>query len=428
MSSLQSHNSTPGVKRQRGFIITVELILITTILVIGTLAGVVAIRDALVKQYAQKQSREVYVSDANGQVLGKAVDFDEHDAPRIPYIDRTLPPGTDGVQRNYRVLIGVRDDRFTSREPVYYSTENCTGTPCIKATSDERADSYDVASDGAAGAVSYLNALQGGPNYGIGRDTSGGFKGYLYRETSVACPFTPDAVVSRYISQKVVPGLPCEPVATSSGGTTTTGTTGGTSGPNIVEAYTDCIVGTDLTGAIIPCSCPSGYTDEGDVINAIDAEIQNSVNVGVDATRGFVKDLVPLQVGTICCPSGYSLDPANLADTVAFAILVPSIELAIGTVGSVDAKIQTTIQAVDDVLNNTALQCVQDGVAPPTDSGTVVESSVERTLQLHLAEPVSSPNDQTQNALAPFSAPFQVNLPADVAEDSWIYIPPDGEG
>ncbi len=426
--SFRSVNSRP--QRQRGFIITIELILITTVLIIGTLVGVVAIRDALVKHYAQKQSREVYVSDANGSVLGKALDFDEHDAPRIPYIDRTAPAGSDGVQRNFRALIGVRDDRFTSREPVYYPTANCTGTPCIKSTSNELSDSYDIAGDGAAGAVSYLSALQAGPNYAIGNSGTD-VKGFLFRETSAACPYSPEMVGSRYVSQKVVPGLPCESVAPASGAAEP-GTGGATnaSGPDITDAYTDCIVGTDITGAIIPCSCPSGYSSEGDVINALDAEIQNSVNVGIDATRGFVKNLVALEIGTICCQDGYSLAPSNLADTVAFAILVPSIELAIGSVGGVDRKVQQTIESVDDALfNEPTLQCVRDGGASTTDPvDPVVDASVERSLQLRLAEPVPSANDESQNALAPFAAPFQVNLPANVASDDWIYIPPDGEG
>ncbi len=291
-------------------------------------------------------------------------------------------------------------------------------------------DSYDIAGDGAAGAVSYLSALQAGPNYAIGNSGTD-VKGFLFRETSAACPYSPEMVGSRYVSQKVVPGLPCESVAPASGAAEP-GTGGATnaSGPDITDAYTDCIVGTDITGAIIPCSCPSGYSSEGDVINALDAEIQNSVNVGIDATRGFVKNLVALEIGTICCQDGYSLAPSNLADTVAFAILVPSIELAIGSVGGVDRKVQQTIESVDDALfNEPTLQCVRDGGASTTDPvDPVVDASVERSLQLRLAEPVPSANDESQNALAPFAAPFQVNLPANVASDDWIYIPPDGEG
>ena len=81
------------------FVITLELILLVTILFIGTLVGIVAIRDALIKRYVSQQSQVTVVVDAEGRLLGEAVGFDEHDAPRLFYIDRTQ-------STNYRTLIG----------------------------------------------------------------------------------------------------------------------------------------------------------------------------------------------------------------------------------------------------------------------------------------------------------------------------------
>ncbi len=430
MSFVESNLKKRQIPRskQRGFIITIELILITTILVIGSFVGIVAIRDALVKHYAQKQSREVYVSDASGIVLGQAVDYDEHEAPRIPYIDRTAPVDADGIQRNYRALIGVRDDRFTGREPVYYHGLNCTGTPCIKASSDERADSYDIAGDGAAGAVGYLYALQGGPTYAIGSAPSG-VQGYLYRQGAQACPYTPDQIQSRYISQKVVPGIPCENVSASSGSASadTTATATSSDATAVTDAYTDCIVGAPIGGVLSSCSCPSGYNEQNDVISAADAEIQQSIDAGITATLGFVKGLQPYQVGTICCQDGYALDDTGLGDTIAYAVIEPALQdLALDA-----RKLARTLEAVSAALPNqqTTFQCfagtppAEPPAEPPSES-----PSVERTLVLKLAEPVTTPDDATQNALAPFTAPFRVNLPTNVADDNWIYIPPDGEG
>ena len=151
MQMTQTHTRARAAKRrQGGFIITVELLLIATILVIGSIVGVIAIRDALVKRIAQQRSQAVLVIDDSGRVLGEALGFDEHEAPLVSYIDRTVPPAApDPDHRNYRALIGVRDDRFTTREPVYYSGENCTGTPCMKLASDEDTDS--IGYDGIAG-------------------------------------------------------------------------------------------------------------------------------------------------------------------------------------------------------------------------------------------------------------------------------------
>lgn len=168
---------------QGGFVITLELIIIISILGFGTLVGIVMIRDALVKHYVAKQSSEALVADAEGRILGEAIGFDEHDAPRIFYVDRSQ-------ETIYRTLISVRDDRFTSREAVYYSGTACTGVPCIKAISDELASSRGTDYLPGTGNVSYFNALQGGPNYAVGRGTTG-LPGHLFRESALVCPVPP---------------------------------------------------------------------------------------------------------------------------------------------------------------------------------------------------------------------------------------------
>ncbi len=258
--------------KQRGFVLTVEFILITTILIIGSFVGVIAIRDALIKYKFKQLDRSVIVSDANNRVLGPMVGFDEHEAPLLFFIDRTLSPDNEGREQAFRALIGIRDDRFTSREPIYYTQLNCKGDPCIKPTSSERLDNrgVDIASTDT-GAVSYFHALQDGPNYAIGQDPSGGLKGFLYRESVEACPVNVITAVtgSRYISQKVVFGSPCEspftlPLPTGDA-------------PRLCPSQANdgsllCPqVGPDACGVTErngqnKCACPDGYYDAGSLL------------------------------------------------------------------------------------------------------------------------------------------------------------------
>lgn len=187
---------------QQGYILTIELILIITILIIGSIGGVILVRDALIKRYHTKVDNQITVVDANNTPLGIAIGFDEHQAPLIFYTDRQ-------ANATYRALIGIRDDRFTSREAIYYDAPNCQGNPCIKSLSDEFSDSLGVSNTANSGNVSYINALQQGPNYAIGQ-LSNSVMGQLLKSTALACPATGDEIVSRYMSQKVVTGNPCE--------------------------------------------------------------------------------------------------------------------------------------------------------------------------------------------------------------------------
>ena len=193
--------------KNAGFILSLELLLILTVLGIGLVVGVVAVRDAVFQYMISQQNNEAFVSDSNGDSLGVAVGFDEHEAPLLMFTDSS-------GDTPYRALIGIRDDRFTTREPVYYTLPNCQGDPCVKSTSNEALDSSGTERLPGTGAVSYFNALQGGPNYAIGAGADGErLKGNLYREAPEACEVTIlNAVLgSRWNSQKVVSGEPCEP-------------------------------------------------------------------------------------------------------------------------------------------------------------------------------------------------------------------------
>lgn len=411
-------------QRQAGFIITIELILIVTILVIGSLAGLVMIRDALVKRMVIKQGNEITVYDANGVALGKAIALDEHQAPIVPYIDRSVPPAVpDPAHRNYRALIGVRDDRFTSREPVYYSGPDCTGTPCIKATSDEVADNTGVSGIPATGAVSYLNALQGGPNYAIGASPDG-IKGHLYRSTALACPVAPADIQSRYLSQLVVVGSPCQ--SRTAGGGTSTGSNTVTTPAFSATAtgQTVCDPATDPTGTCLclidpaACNCAqAGGESQSNILAANDPAIQAALDsalltLQLSGNQFAERVTAPIPVGDICCEAGSTLSEADLVDTVSFIALIGALE-AQGLPSGQETQILDQIG-----LTSGQLQCIPDS-APP-------EESVDwGSLVTLAAEPVPDPGDAQRNALDRFAAPFLVNLPAD-AVDSWISTPPDG--
>lgn len=376
---------------QGGFILTIELLLITTVLIIGSFVGIVAIRDALFTQAQLKQSRSAFVIDSNGTRLGAAVDYDEHDAPRIPYIDRSVSPlAPDPNHRNYRVLLSVRDDRFTSREPLYYSGENCTGTPCIKTTSDEISDNVGPDGVSGSGSVSYLNALQGGPNYAVGISPDR-IKGHLFRETSEACPVAVEEIRSRYISKKVVAGTPCESFNIE----------------NNVPASTECLI-----NALQDCSCPAGSTSQGEILENYLGPIDSLLN----ETLGTLSLLVPIlpsgiDIGTLCCPVGTVLeDDNNLINAVVYTALSSVIEqLSLGPI------VEGLVKEILDPLYGEP-RCIS-------------------AVTLRNAQEVLSPNDPSQNALAPFTAPFSVNLPSDInAQDAvysasgFIFVAPDKEG
>jgi hypothetical protein len=270
---------SPGRERgQAGFILTMEMILIFTILGIGLLVGIVAIRNALFKLYVTRQAHAVYVYDSDDppKRLARVRDFDEHEAPRLFYNDRGVEwPAGGGELHNFRAMIGVRDDRFTSRHRIFYKGEGCTGDPCIAGASVEASDNEGVGfvqdSDGTdeltrsiqeAGGMGYLYALQrigepggvAGPSYGIGRDVDepiSGLPGTLYRQTATTC--SAGDIQSRWTSQRVTAAEPCEPFV---------GETDGFKCPSAAGQCTPaasslCVV----SGGT--CSCPAGYIDDG---------------------------------------------------------------------------------------------------------------------------------------------------------------------
>jgi hypothetical protein len=187
-----------------GFILSLEAVLLFCLLGIGLLVGVVVLRDVLVKYYLSRQDDRFLIADSSEppKLIGNAVGFDEHDAPQVIFVDyhdadtNPLPNGF-----NFRTLIGVRDDRFTSRQPVFYATPNCSAAPvCIARPGSEQAHSLIASLTGTTGSISYLNALQGnGPSYAVGRDLSvSAAQDLLYRSSATQCDVE---LLSMWVSQ-----------------------------------------------------------------------------------------------------------------------------------------------------------------------------------------------------------------------------------
>lgn len=380
---------------QQGYILTIELILIITILIIGSIGGVILVRDALIKRHQTKVDNQITVVDANNRPLGIAVSFDEHQAPLIFYTDR-------GANNTYRALIGIRDDRFTSREAVYYDAPNCQGNPCLKGLSDEATDSQGVSKLNNTGNVSYINALQQGPNYAIGQ-LGNSVIGQLLRSTPKQCPANSEQILSRYVSQKVVTGSPCESFEIDKQPADSSCLVG-------VTALGNPLLGTSDQGLSQSCdTCQTGYESQGDILDLYLPQVEPLLNTALNALSLVgIGTNVDIELGTICCPEGTRLeDDENIVETLVFTIL------------------QTTFEMVGiDLVNNLiisetlSLIGIEPGITYCKTSLNLVNA--EQVINITTGEP----------ALSSLTPPFKVLLPVHSGQNrtTWIHTPPKGEG
>jgi len=380
---------------QQGYILTIELILIITILIIGSIGGVILVRDALIKRHQTKVDNQITVVDANNRPLGIAVSFDEHQAPLIFYTDR-------GANNTYRALIGIRDDRFTSREAVYYDAPNCQGNPCLKGLSDEATDSQGVSKLNNTGNVSYINALQQGPNYAIGQ-LGNTVIGQLLRSTPEQCPANSEQILSRYVSQKVVTGSPCESFEIDKQPADSSCLVG-------VTALGNPLLGTSDQGLSQSCdTCQAGYESQGDILDLYLPQVEPLLNTALNALSLVgIGTSVDIELGTICCPEGTRLEEdENIVETLVFTVLKTTFEL----VG---------IDLVNNLIISETLSLI--GIEPGV-------TYCKTSLNLVNAEPVINitTGEPALNSLTP---PFKVLLPVHSGQNgtTWIHTPPKGEG
>ncbi|MBB1344943.1 hypothetical protein [Pseudoalteromonas sp. SG45-2] len=380
---------------QQGYILTIELILIITILIIGSIGGVILVRDALIKRHQTKVDNQITVVDANNRPLGIAVSFDEHQAPLIFYTDR-------GANNTYRALIGIRDDRFTSREAVYYDAPNCQGSPCLKGLSDEATDSQGVSKLNNTGNVSYINALQQGPNYAIGQ-LGNSVIGQLLRSTPQQCPANSEQILSRYVSQKVVTGSPCESFEIDKQPADSSCLVG-------VTALGNPLLGTSDQGLSQSCdTCQTGYESQGDILDLYLPQVEPLLNTALNALSLVgIGTNVDIELGTICCPEGTRLeDDENIVETLVFTILQTTFEL----VG---------IDLVNNLIISETLNLIgiEPGITYCKTSLNLVNA--EQVINITTGEP----------ALSSLTPPFKVLLPVHSGQNrtTWIHTPPKGEG
>ncbi|MBH0077100.1 hypothetical protein I6F48_16360 [Pseudoalteromonas sp. SWYJ118] len=380
---------------QQGYILTIELILIITILIIGSIGGVILVRDALIKRHQTKVDNQITVVDANNTPLGIAVSFDEHQAPLIFYTDR-------GANSTYRALISIRDDRFTSREAVYYDAPNCQGNPCLKGLSDEATDSQGVSKLNNTGNISYINALQQGPNYAIGQ-LGNTVIGQLLRSTPQQCPANSEQILSRYVSQKVVTGSPCESFEIDKQPADSSCLVG-------VTALGNPLLGTSDQGLSQSCdSCQTGYESQGDILDLYLPQVEPLLNTALNALSLVgIGTSVDIELGTICCPEGTRLEEdENIVETLIFTILQTTFELA-------------GIDLVNNLIISETLSLIgiEPGITYCKTSLNLVNA--EQVINITTGEP----------ALSSLTPPFKVLLPVHSGQNSttWIHTPPKGEG
>tara|TARA_R100001377_G_scaffold82177_2_gene62301 strand:- start:5357 stop:6169 length:813 start_codon:yes stop_codon:yes gene_type:complete len=203
----------PPKRKQTGFILSLEAVLLFTVLGIGLLLGLSALRNALFKYYVSQQDERFIAADSSvpAILIGKVIGFDKYNAPQVVFVDyhnsstNPLPGGF-----NYRTIIGVRDDRFTSGQVLFYSANSCQAGPvCIASPGSEIANTLVGNRTTLTGTISYLNAMQGSdsPSYAVGRNLSASStQDLLYRSTTAACTVT---IQSMWVSETVLDSGSC---------------------------------------------------------------------------------------------------------------------------------------------------------------------------------------------------------------------------
>jgi len=115
-----------------GFIITLEFLLVMVLFVLPVMIGLFLLGRKLFTLYLNQREFEVqpysravvWDSSATVKVIGPVVGYDQFEAPLVVFRDDATKGG---------VLLGTRRDRFTSVGQVFYTDNNCTQTPRIRA-------------------------------------------------------------------------------------------------------------------------------------------------------------------------------------------------------------------------------------------------------------------------------------------------------
>lgn len=148
--------ASPQRRHEQGFVVTVELLLVLTILIVGSLVGLIALRNGLFRLAEARHNSTLFVKDSAADTKRlKPFGFDQCEGPRILCKD----PETD-----LSALLSVRRNRLASRDQVYYLMPNCLGMPFLAPPDDPVLP------------VGYFNALQG-RSYGVGAPSAWDWNG-----------------------------------------------------------------------------------------------------------------------------------------------------------------------------------------------------------------------------------------------------------
>ncbi len=118
----------PSRSHQRGFVISLEFVVIFTILFLALLAGCVVVRNGIIQAAVARARSEVFVKDGQFHVIAKPVSYDLCEAPQLLCRDPGYPSPVDpdpGPSAGLNALVGVRPDRFVTRNRIYFSEPGC---------------------------------------------------------------------------------------------------------------------------------------------------------------------------------------------------------------------------------------------------------------------------------------------------------------
>jgi len=118
-------------RRNAGFVITVELLLMLALFVVPLIVGGTIVARKLLTLYLDRRdyaelpySRAVvWDSSTPAKVVGPVIGYDPYEAPLVLFRDDATKAG---------VILGVRTNRITSYGEVFYTNAACTSDPMVR--------------------------------------------------------------------------------------------------------------------------------------------------------------------------------------------------------------------------------------------------------------------------------------------------------
>lgn len=214
--------------REKGFIITLELIVLMTIFGVVFLFAFQMIEKWLINEVGNYFGTKILVFDSTGpagsaKFVGKAVGFDEFGAPLVIIRDTTLSPPPAAVLgirswQNYPNPAPASPGGFASRMRVYYRAANCAGSPVMlnpyaRDWGSQNLNNGTTITGRSDEPVQDVYALQG-IAYAIGYDPATGSSQTLFRLAGVNANTFSYAIRS-YWDSEIYPSGACVDLSTA---------------------------------------------------------------------------------------------------------------------------------------------------------------------------------------------------------------------